>query len=282
MRHERGRAGLRSGMDSETGTSPLPPGPAPVPAAELAVARAIARRSGRPVFGIIDAGAGRRRLAGEPPDDVQQVAYVVDRRGAVRYGPAGRPEAPAAGASLVRDAARVPGAELAVARDVALTAGATVFVADPPVPAFGDDDEDDEEDEAVLLAGEAGPAFVFAPPTDGSLRYVVRPTGELLVGPEAAAEPPRRVPDPGWTSRTGAYLRQLRRLRERAAGLAGLATVDARAWGRIERLIPDAARNALRPGAVIGRPGREVAAQVAAEVERLTAGLRAEAGRLLR
>ncbi len=258
-------------------TTPPPP---PVPAAELDVARAIARRSGRPVFGVVDAATGRRTLAGEAPDDVRAVAYVVDRRGAVRYGPAGRPEAPAAGASLVRDAARVPAAELAVARDVALTAGATVFVTDPPLAALGD--EDDDEDEAVLLAGEAGPAFVFAPPDDGSLRYAVRPTGELLVGAAAAAEPPRRVADPGWTPRAGAYLRQLRRLRERSAGLAGLAVVDARAWGRVERLVPDEARDALRPGAVVGRPGREVAALAAAEVDRLVARLRAEAGRLLR
>lgn len=260
---------------------PSPSLPAPVPAAELDVARAIARRSGRPVFGVVDAESGRRTLAGEPPDDVQQVAYVVDRRGGVRYGPSGRPEAPASGASLVRDAARVPAAELAVARDVALTAGATVFVADPPI-ALLEDDDDDDEDEAVLLAGEAGPAFLFAPPTDGTLRYVVRPTGELLVGAEAAAEPPRRVRDAGWTSRVGAYLRQLRRLRERAAGLAGLAVVDARAWARVERLVPDEARHALRPGAVVGRPGREVAAVVAAEVERLVEGMRAAAGRLLR
>jgi hypothetical protein len=257
-----------------------PPPPPPVPAAELEVARAVARRSGRPVFGVVDAETGRRRLAGAAPDEVSAVAYVVDRRGAVRFGPAGRPEAPPAGTSLVRDAARVPAAELAVARDVALTAGATVFVADPPAAAFAD--EDDDDDEAVLLAGEAGPAFVFAPPADGSLRYAVRPTGELLVGAEAAAEPPRRVADPGWTSRAGAYLRQLRRLRERAAGLAGLAVVDARAWGRVERLVPDEARHALRPGAVVGRPGREVAALAAAEVDRLTERLRREAGRLMR
>ena len=247
------------------------------------MARAIARRSGRPVFGVVDEATGRRRLAGEAPDDARGVAYVVDRRGQVRYGPAGRPEVSAAGTALVRDAARVPAAELAVARDVALTAGATVFVTDPPLAGFGDeDDEEDEEDEAVLLAGEAGPAFVFAPPDDGTLRYAVRPTGELLVGAEAAAEPPRRVPDPGWTSRTGAYLRQLRRLRERSAGLAGLRVVEPRDWARVERLVPDEARYALRPGAAVGRPGREVAQMVAAEVDRLVARLRAEAGRLLR
>lgn len=260
-------------------TPPPPPGPAPIPAPELDVARAIARRSGRPVFGVVDPETGRRTLAGEPPD-MASVAYAVDRRGTVRYGPAGRPEAPAAGASLVADPARVPAAELAVARDVALTAGATVFVADPPLPAFGAD-EDEDDDEALLLAGAAGPAFLFAP-GDGTLRYAVRPTGELLVGPAAAAEPPRRVREAGWTPRTGAYLRQLRRLRERAGGLVALPAVAARDWARVERLVPDEARNALRPGAVVGRPGREVAAMVAAEVERLTARLRAEAGRLLR
>jgi hypothetical protein len=277
MGHERDGRGLRSGM-AQTPERPPFSTPAPVPAAELDVARAVARRSGRPVFAVVDPETGRRRLAGEPPDAVEGVAYVVDRRGAVRYGPAGRPEAPAAGAALVEDPARVPAAELAVARDVALTAGATVFVADPPVPTIGDDDED----EAVLLAGEAGPAFAFAPPADGSLRYTVRPSGELLVGAAAAAEPPRRIRDPGWTARTGAYLRQLRRLRERAAGLAAFPSVEARDWSRVERLVPDEARNALRPGAVVGRPGREVAALVAAEVERLTARLRAEAARLLR
>jgi hypothetical protein len=264
----------------ERPTSDTAPPPPPVPSAEVDVARAIARRSGRPVFGVVDEATGRRRLAGEAPDDARGVAYVVDRRGQVRYGPAGRPEVPAAGTALVRDAARVPAAELAVARDVALTAGATVFVTDPPLAGFGD--EDDDEDEAVLLAGEAGPAFVFAPPDDGTLRYAVRPTGELLVGAEAAAEPPRRVPDPGWTSRTGAYLRQLRRLRERSAGLAGLRVVEPRDWARVERLVPDEARYALRPGAAVGRPGREVAQMVAAEVDRLVARLRAEAGRLLR
>lgn len=254
--------------------------PAPVPAAELDVARAVARRSGRPVFGVVDVETGRRHLVGEPPDDVRAVAYVVDRRGAVRYGPAGRAAPPAAGAALVRDAARVPATELAVARDVALTAGATVFVADPPAPTFAAEDE--EDDEAVLLAGAAGPAFLFAPPEDGSLRYAVRVTGELLLGEDAVHEPPRRVRDAGWTARAGALLRQVRRFRERGAGLAALGVVDGRAWGRVERLVPDSERHALRPGAVVGRPGREVAALVAAAAERAVARLRAEAGRLLR
>ena len=255
------------------------PPPSVVPAAELLVARAVARRSGRPVFAVRDPATGSRRLAGEPPDDVHDLAYLVDRRGGVRYGPAGRADAPAAGAALVRDAARIPAAELAVARDVALAAGATVFVADPPVSSLDDVDDDDE---TVLLADQGGPAFRFEPPDDGTLRYAVRPWGELILGDDARREPPRSVSDAGWMPRVSAVLRTLRRFRERGASLATLGAVDARAWGRVERLVPDAERKALRPGVVVGRPGREVAAAGEAAADREVARLRAEARRRAR
>lgn len=272
-----------AGAGSDAADLPPPPA-APVPAAELLVARAVARRSGRPVFAVRDRATGARRLASEPPEDARDLAYLVDRRGAVRYGPAGRSEAAAAGTSLVHDAARIPPAELAVARDVALAAGATVFVADPPIraadaaPAYGGYEEDDE-DETVLLADQGGPAFRFTPPEDGTLRYAVRPWGELVVGDDARQEPPRGVNDPGWTPRVGATLRTLRRFRERGAALATLGAVDARAWGRVERLVPEAERKTLRPGVVVGRPGREVAAAVEAAADREVARLRAEARR---
>ena len=257
------------------------PAPSVVPGAELMVARAVARRSGRPVFAVWDPATGTRRLAGEPPDDVRDLAYLVDRRGGVRYGPAGRADAPAAGASLVRDAARIPADELTVARDVALAAGATVFVADPPVSALGALDDEDE-DETVLLADQGGPAFHFEPPTDGTLRYAVRPWGELLTGDDARREPARSVRDAGWTPRVSAILRTLRRFRERGAALAALGAVDARAWGRVERLVPESERKTLRPGVVVGRPGREVAAAVEAAADREVARLRAEVARMLR
>ena len=277
---------MRDAADDPSLNSPLPQ---PVPAAELEVARAVARRSGRPVFGVVDPDTGRRRLAGEPPDDIAEVAYLVDRRGGVRWGPAGRAEVSAAGASLVTDPARVAPAELGVARDVALAAGATVFVADAPRGYEADDDEDDDGSgrrrgrasrRDVGRAAE-GPVFLFAPPEDGSLRYAVRPTGELLLGGAAAAEPPRRVRDAGWTARAGAAIRDLRRFRERGAGLAALTTVAAREWARIERLVPARERDALRPGGVVGRPGREVAGLVAAAAERELGRWREEAGRLL-
>lgn len=252
--------------------------PAVVPGAELMVARAVARRSGRPVFAVRDPETGARRLVGEPPEDVRDLAYLVDRRGGVRYGPAGRSEAPAAGASLVRDAGRIPAAELAVARDVALAAGSTVFVADPPVPALDGGPEDDE-DETVLLADQGGPAFRFEPPADGTLRYAVRPWGELLLGDDARRELPRGVNDDSWTPRVSAVLRGLRRFRERGEALAVLGAVDARAWSRVERLVPDLERRTLRPSAVVGRPGREVAAAVAAAADREVARLRSEARR---
>ena len=257
-----------------------PPAPAVVPAAEILVARAVARRSGRPVFAVRDPDTGARRLTGEPPDEVRDLAYLVDRRGGVRYGPAGRADAPVAGASLIRDAERIPPAELAVARDVALVSGGTVFVSDPPLSAaLGDEDD---EDETVLLADQEGPAFRFEPPADGTLRYAVRAWGELLLGDDARQEPPRRVDDPGWTPRVNAILRTLRRFRERGASLATLGSVDARAWGRVERLVPDGERKTLRPGVVVGRPGREVAAAVEAAADREVARLRAEAKRRTR
>ena len=229
-----------------------PSRPPIVPAAELAVARAVARRSGRPVFGVVD-DAGARRLVAEPPDDVTAVAYLVEPRGPVRWGPAGRPE-PRPGV-LATDVTAIPERERRMARDAALTAGTTLF--------------------ACEVEGEAGPSLRPAPPTDGSLRYAVRPDGTVLVGEAAAVEPPRRIRDPGWPARTSATLRNLRRLEERAEELAGLPTVTARDWARLERLVPEPERRgALAPAQVVGRPGTEVAAEVRAAATR--------AGELLR
>ena len=234
--------------------------PNPIPAPELAVARAVARRLGRPVYAIqTDAG---RRLAPEPPEDVTTVAYAVEARGPVHWGPAGRPSPPAAGASLVRDAAGVPADELALARDVALALGETVFVADG---APGSD-----ERLRVLTA----------PPDDGTLRWAVRPTGALLVGDEALAEPPRRIRDATWATRAGSALRALRRLRERGEALAEVRTVSPRDWGRVERLVPAAEREALHPRTVVGAPGAEVARRVLDAADRELGRWRAEAGRL--
>jgi hypothetical protein len=240
---------------------PVPGGPTPVPASELAIARAIARRSGRPVFGVRDEVGSARRLAAEPPDDVSRVAYLVDARGQVRYGPAGRAAPPPPGGALVRDAAAVAEPERRMVADAALATGATLFVAETRGGAPDD-----------------GPTLTLEPPTDGSLRYAMRADGTLLVGEAALAEPPRRVADPGWPARVGAYLRQLRRLADRGAELAELPTVTARDWGRLERLIPEEARRgALAPGRVVGRPGAEVAAAVAAAVEAAREALRARA-----
>lgn len=275
-------AAVHSGMAESFSDDAAALPPSVVPGAELMVARAVVRRSGRPVFAVRDPTTGTRRLASEPPDDVRDLAYLIDRRGGVRYGPAGRADAPAAGASLVRDAARIPAAELAVARDVALAAGATVFVADPPISSLDALDDEEEEDETVLLADQGGPAFRFEPPGDGTLRYAVRPWGELILGDEARREPPRSVNDAGWTARVSAILRTLRRFRERGASLATLGSVDARAWGRVERLVPDAERKALRPGVVVGRPGREVAAAVETAADREVGRLRAEVRRRVR
>ena len=87
--------------------------PLAVPDAELAVARAIARRLGRPVFAVVTESG--RRLVSEP-EEPAYVAYAVDPRGRVRYGPAGRPVPPPPGAALVRDPASIPADELAAAR----------------------------------------------------------------------------------------------------------------------------------------------------------------------
>lgn len=233
--------------------------PAIVPGAELAVARAVARRTGRAVFGVVDAGGGGRRLVAEPPDDVARIAYLVEGRGPVHWGPAGRPE-PRVGV-LVTDAAAIPAAERRLARDAALTAGATLF--------------------ASAVDGEPAPTLRMTPPGDGSLRYAVRADGTVVVGEAALVEPPRRIADPGWPARTSAALRAVRRLLERAAELAPLPAVGARDWARCERLVPDAARRgALAPTAVIGRPGAEVLALVEREAEAEVARLRALAGDL--
>jgi hypothetical protein len=240
---------------------PAPSGPAAVPDAELAVARAVARRLGRPVFAVVTEGG--RRLAQEPPDDMTEVAYAVDHRGRVRYGPAGRPPAPPAGAALVRDPATIPPVELAAARDLALSAGATVFVAAP--------DPGDPE---------GGVRYALEAPSDGMLRYAVRPMGTVLVGDAAREEPPRRIADASWGMRTGPALRTLRRLADRGEALATVDVVTARDWGRVERLVPREERDALHPKAMVGLTGAAAAERVAAAVARKLARLRAEAERL--
>ena len=245
-------------------TEPTPSAtPAPtVPDAELAVARAIAQRLGRPVFGVVTE-TGARRLAHEPPDDLDEVAYAVDHRGRVRFGRAGRPPAPPAGVALVRDPAAIAPTELAAARDLALAVGATVFVAapDPAEP-------------------EGGTRYALEAPVDGSLRFAVRPVGTLLVGDAAREERPRRVADPSWPTRVGPAIRAARRLAERGEALAAVDVVQARDWGRVERLVPKAERDALHPRVMVGLAGPAAAARVAAAVERELARLREEAERL--
>jgi hypothetical protein len=245
-------------MTSPTDAHP----PAAVPDAELAVARAIARRLGRPVFAVVDGGA--RRLAPDAPDDPATIAYAVDPRGRVQYGRGGRPAPPPPGAWLARDAASAPAVELAAARDLALAAGATVFVAAPP-----------PGDEAV------GTRYQLEPPRDGTLRFAVRPGGALLVGDAAREEPPRRVADAGWTTRVAPVVRALHRLAERGEALAALPLVERRDWGRLERLVPRAERDALHPRRMVGLTGPAAAAQVAAAVAREFARLREEAEELL-
>lgn len=234
--------------------------PLAVPDAELAVARAIARRLGRPVFAVVTESG--RRLVPEP-EEAAFVAYAVDPRGRVRYGPAGRPVPPPAGAALVRDPAGIPATELAAARDLALAAGATVFVAE------------------AVEAPEDGPRFLLEPPADGSLRFAVRPHGAVLVGDAARDEPPRRVADVSWATRTGPALRAIRRLAERGEALAELPVVSARDWGRVERLVPRTERDALHPRVMVGLSGPAAAARIGAAVERELARLRGEAERLL-
>jgi hypothetical protein len=209
------------------------------------------------VYAVVDAPGAGRRLVDERPDDAATLAYFVDRGGAVRLGPAGRRGAVGDGAALVHDPAGIPPGELAAVRDHALVLGRTIFVA-----VASDDD------------GRApAHAFQFEAPLDGTLRYAVRPTGEVVTGPAAAAEPPASAADPAWTARVGAALRALRRLRERAEALATHPAVTPREWARVERLVPDSERRALHPGAYVGQPGR-VAAEalrraIDREVERL-------------
>ncbi|MDF1505531.1 hypothetical protein [Roseisolibacter sp. H3M3-2] len=245
-------------MTSPTDARP----PAPVNDAELAVARAVARRLGRPVFAVV--GPTGRHLLPDPPDDPSLVAYAVDPRGRVQFGRGGRPAPPAPGASLVREAAAIPPVELAAARYLALAAGATVFVA---APTPGDPD--------------AGARYELAPPRDGTLRFAVRPGGALLLGDAAREEPPRRVRDTGWVTRTGPAVRALHRLAERGEGLAALAVVTPGDWGRMERLVPRTERDALHPKRMVGLTGRAAAAEVAAAVEREFERLRELAESLL-
>jgi hypothetical protein len=229
-----------------------------IPESELAVARAVARRLGRAVFGVVDeAGEAsepgvRRRLVAERPEDPATLAYTVERGGTVRLGPAGRRGHH--GTALVHDLASIPEEEREVMRDHALLTGRTIFVA-----------EDLDDPDAWALTDE--------PPVDGTLRYAVRPSGEIVVGPAAAAEPPAWARDPGWTGRVGATLRLLRRLGERADELEAVPHVTPRDWARLERLVPDAERRALHPAALVGLPGAVVAEAVrraaAREVERL-------------
>ncbi len=85
-----------------------------IPAPELAVARAVARRLGRPVFAVCDTPDGARRLSDELPDDAATLAYVVDARGTLRMGPAGRRPAsepePQSRAAVTADTARLAAA----------------------------------------------------------------------------------------------------------------------------------------------------------------------------
>jgi hypothetical protein len=109
----------------------------------------------------------------------------------------------------------------------------------------------------------------------------VRPGGTVLVGDAAREEPPRRVADAGWATRTGPQVRALHRLTERGEALAELRVVGARDWGRLERLVPRTERDALHPKRMVGLTGEAAADAVAAAVARELARLRAEAEALL-
>jgi hypothetical protein len=231
-----------------------------IDAAELDVARAVARRAGRTIYAV-QADAGRQ-LVFVPPDDVAVLAYMVDGRGQVRFGPAGRALPPADGAALVHDPADIPAEQLATIREFALTMGRTVFVAV------------DETDPSAS-------ALRFDPPLDGSLRYAVRVDGELLLGDDAVDERPARVMDRGWVARTSGALRQLRRLRQRADELAGRRQVTHADWMRVERLIPDADRRALRASSRAGLDGDELAVLLHRVADRALERLREEALRLV-
>jgi glyoxylase-like metal-dependent hydrolase (beta-lactamase superfamily II) len=235
----------------------------------------VARRAGRTVFGVVAATGdaddlsrvGGRSLAFEPPDDAAQLAYVVSRGGDVRWGPAGRPRRPAAGAALVHDADAIAPAERAAARDHALLTGRTVFVCDAA--------------EAHDVPEAPGRALRFAPPADGSLCFAARPDGTVLVGDAALLERAARVADPGHAARLGAALRQLRRLRDRAEELATRPVVTPADWSRVERLVPETQRRTLRGARLIGQRGSAVAAAVDEAVERELERLRRDVGRLV-
>ena len=247
--------------------------PTEIDAGELTVARAVARRAGRTVFGVLvdadDATAprGGRTLAFDPPDDTTRLAYAVSRGGDVRWGPAGRPRPPAPGAALVRHLTDIGDAEQLAARDYALLSGRTVFVCAAP--------------DAHDVPAAPGRALRFAPPDDGSLCFAVRPDGTLLVGDEALGERAARVADPGHVARIGTALRQLRRLRDRAEELEDLPVVTHADWARVERLVPEPERRTLRGARLIGQSGDTVAAIVATAVEREIERLRRSVGRLV-
>jgi len=253
----------------------MPQSPAPSPEVdpgELTVARAVARRAGKTVFGVVaDAGdassRGGRALAFDPPDDGARLAYAVSRGGEVRWGPAGRPRPPAPGAALVRHEDDIPDAEAHAARDYALLSGRTVFVC-----AVAD---------AHDVPEAPGRALRFAPPDDGSLCFAARPDGTLLVSEDARSERAGRVADPGHSARIGTALRQLRRLRDRAEELDGLPVVTHADWSRVERLVPEPERRSLRGARLIGQRGSTVASLVAAAVEREIDRLRASVGRIV-
>lgn len=223
--------------------------------AELAVARAVARAAGRAVYAV-RLPEGGRRFALERPIDPTLLGYVVRRDGTVTFGPAARPHPPP-GETPVRTEGHIPAEELRIAREQALLAGRTVFAC-------------------------TGHTVLFAPPADGSLRYAVRVDGTVVVGPHAHAERPASVTDAALLARINAEVRQLRRLRERAAELVGLPEVDHVAWTRLERLLPVEERPRLR-AAVLGRTdGSTAAALLDTVVEQRLTRLHAEAGRRVR
>ncbi|HEX3157215.1 MAG TPA: hypothetical protein VHQ45_01765 [Gemmatimonadaceae bacterium] len=244
-----------------------PPFPSPhseaVESTELDVARAVARRAGRTVYAVHQDDDGRRRLSLERPTDVSRLSYVVRRDGEVAFGPAGRPLPPPGRTALVDAEAQLPASELAQAREQALVAGRTIFVVAP-------------------RGRGVGGTVRFEPPVDGSLRYAVRADGTLLAGAAAYAEPPAAVRDAGWLARAGAEVRRLRRLDQRASELEGLPMVDERAWMRVDRVLADDERRALRRR-ILGRCSGSVAAQLLREaMDRQLERLRADARRLSR
>jgi hypothetical protein len=220
------------------------------------------------VFAVVGSETGRHLLP-EPPDDPSLVAYAVDPRVGCSTGAAGgRPRRRRAPPGA-RDAAAITPHVRTRRATLALAAGATVFVAAPAPGAEAD-----------------GMRYALEPPRDGTLRFAVRPGGTVLVGDAAREEPPRRVADAGWATRTGPQVRALHRLAERGARLS-CAWWGRDDWGALERLVvPRTERRRAASEAHVGLTGEAAAADAGARwrarLARLSGRRRSPARRLMR